>query len=128
MITTYEKFNNLLRKELGDSSKFEEEMKKYEKAEREFYADPLHWSNGKRRMHGLCPLRGKLNKHRKTEYKFRASSYIMEALEEIIDLKIKENWRYYNDFVNIEDINCGKKPYEFSVNANKTVVFEDNKV
>ncbi len=106
MVLLYEKLNNLLRKELEDSSKFEEQMKKHEEAERAFYANPLHWSNGKRRMHGLCPLRGKLNKHRKTEYEFHPSPYVMQAIEEIIDLKIKENLRY-QDFVTIKDMNFG---------------------
>ena len=124
MAAIYEKFNNLLRKELGDSSKFEEQMKIHEEVERAFYANPLHWSNGKRRMHGLCPLRGKLNKYRKTEFKLRFSPYIMQALEEIIDLKMKEDWRYQG-FATIEDIDFGKKPYEFSVNANKTISLED---
>ena len=28
---------------------------------KKFYSDPMHWSNNKRRMHGLGPLRGKSN-------------------------------------------------------------------
>nr|DAE65158.1 MAG TPA: hypothetical protein [Bacteriophage sp.] len=38
-----------------------EEKEEYERNKNAFYADPIHWSNNKRRRHGLPVLRGIVN-------------------------------------------------------------------
>jgi len=75
-----------------------EEMKE---AEIRWKNDPRHWTNNKRRLHGLCALRGVANKkdrlalpeHVKREYTRR----IFEITSEIMEVFLKESMDHVFD-------------------------------
>ena len=63
-----------------------QEKEEYEKKRAEFYANPLHWDNNKRRRCGLPVLRGKINKYRSKRYpSFHPSARLMCIIEDTLD-------------------------------------------
>lgn len=71
---------------------------------KQWRANPLHWTNNKRRINGLKPLRGKSNKN-----KFNPPLELVLLIEAAIE---EENQKYIKKIIdnlpNIEDIKCGK--------------------
>lgn len=64
----------------------EEELENYKKEKKKFYDNPLHWTNGKRRMNGLRPLRGKTNKTRLKKYpQFKLSFITYSLIEDLLN-------------------------------------------
>lgn len=94
-------------KEIEEIARKEEED--YEIAKKAFYDNPIHWSNNKRRRHGLRPLRGKTNKNRsKTFHRFLPTAALVcrieDSLNEIIENKFKDN-EFFNQFVTEKNLN-----------------------
>lgn len=90
-----------------------QEKEKYEAKKKEFYDNPLHWSNNKRRMRGLRPLRGAANKNRvKTFPPFKPTPRVFFLIEDIIEETLCEefkNDKFFNTFVDIKDVTMGEK-------------------
>ncbi len=90
-----------------------QEKEKYEIKKKEFYENPLHWSNNKRRMHGLPVLRGKVNKNRSKKFpSFRPTPRVFFLIEDIIEETLCENAKdnkFFNQFVDIKNIDIGDK-------------------
>ena len=78
----------------------------YEHNKVKFYSDPAHWSNNKRRMHGLHTLRGESNKDRKTRYQpYRPSYKLFDAVYAFLQLKCNQAIENcFRDFANVKDI------------------------
>lgn len=88
-----------------------QEKEEYEKKRAEFYANPLHWDNNKRRRCGLTVLRGKVNKGRSKRYpSFHPTARLFCILEDIIEEaltgKLKGN-EFFNNFVDYKDMDFG---------------------
>ena len=90
-----------------------QEKENYEIKKKEFYENPLHWSNNKRRMHGLPVLRGRVNKCRSKKFpSFRPTPKLFFLIEDIIEETLCENWKdnkFFNKFVDIKNIDVGDK-------------------
>ena len=88
-----------------------QEKEEYEKKRAEFYANPLHWDNNKRRRCGLPVLRGKINKYRSKRYpSFYPTTRLMCIIEDTIDEVITDgfkNDKYFEKFVDIKDMALG---------------------
>ena len=88
-----------------------EEKEEYERNKSAFYADPIHWSNNKRRRHGLSVLRGDINKYRSKIYPaFHPSVKFFGLLDDIITEKLEDNFKnneYFNSFVEEKDLAVG---------------------
>lgn len=68
------------------------EKEEYEKQRAEFYSNPLHWDNNKRRFHGLSVLRGKINKNRRKKFRsFIPSHYIFSLIDKVITNRIADD-------------------------------------
>lgn len=84
------------------------EYEKYKTKRAKFYADPLHWTNNKRRRHGLHSLRGKVNKYRqKTFHSFQSPAvfyYLEDLIAEVLPKKMDEN---FSKFVDVKDLALG---------------------
>lgn len=74
----------------GEQFKQEQEANKleYQKEKEVFDADPIHWSNNKRRLHRLNCLRGKINKTREKQFIDYSKWSLFKILEEVVDYKI----------------------------------------
>ena len=88
-----------------------QEREEYEKKKADFYNNPLHWNNNKRRNYGLPVLRGRCNKYRSKKYpSFRPTARLMCAIEDIIDEvltnKFKNN-EFFGKFVDFKDVCVG---------------------
>ncbi len=86
-----------------------EEKEKWESDKIEFEANPLHWSNNKRRRNGLPVLRGSVNRSRATKFHSfkptpRAFFYIEDLMDEILPQKLDG---FFNQFVEIKDMSLG---------------------
>lgn len=96
-------------KELDKLAK--EEKEEYERNKNAFYADPIHWSNNKRRRHGLSVLRGSVNKYRSKTYPaFRPTVKFFGLLDDIVAETIENNFKnneYFNSFVEVKDLPAG---------------------
>lgn len=111
-------FNDILNykptgKELTRQKEIEEiarqEKEEYEKKKANFYNNPLHWDNNKRKRYGLLVLRGRVNKGRVKRYpSFRPTPrlfYILEdTIDEVLTDKFKSN-KFFQKFVDIKDFN-----------------------
>ena len=90
-----------------------QEKEEYEIKKKEFYENPLHWSNNKRRMHGLATLRGRVNKCRSKKFhSFRPTPRVFFLIEDIIEETLCENWKddkYFGRFADVKNINVGDK-------------------
>ena len=88
-----------------------QEKEEYEKKRAEFYANPLHWDNNKRRRCGLPVLRGKINKYRSKRYpSFYPTTRLMCIIEDTIDEVLTDgfkNNKFFEKFVEIKDIALG---------------------
>ena len=96
-----------------------EEKEEYERNKNAFYADPIHWSNNKRRRHRLSVLRGDVNKYRSKTYPaFRPTVKFFCLLDDIVAETIENNFKnneYFNSFVEEKDIAiCDAKVFRAS--------------
>lgn len=92
---------------------FENEYDKYIQERTEFYNNPYHWSNNKRRIHGLCTLRGNVNKFRSKKFpSFRINDYIFDFVTNIMDECIGNKiLKSLNYFAGINDVYLGDKDF-----------------
>ena len=76
----------------------------------EYKTNPDYWSNNKRKMHGI-PMRRKQNKIKRKTYWYRKHrQQFLNIIEFIIDETIGGIIpKFYNDFVDIRDFECGDK-------------------
>lgn len=123
-------FNDILNykptgKELIRQKKIDEILRKekeeYEQKRTEFYNNPLHWNNNKRRRYGLSVLRGRVNKGRSKRYPSfrptpRAFFIIEDVIDEVLTDKFKNN-EFFNKFVDYKDLSLGNAK-EFYVRNN----------
>ena len=89
------------------------EKEDYEKKKTDFYNNPLHWSNNKRRRHHLPVLRGNINKHRSKRYPlFHPTTRICCLIEDVIDEVLTDNMKnnkFFRQFVDVKNIGVGDK-------------------
>lgn len=83
------------------------DINNYKTRREEFYNNPMHWDNNKRRSAGLPVLRGNLNKYRSKVFKSSViSSELFEETERGIN-KIISNCAfsssYFDKFVEVEN-------------------------
>ena len=83
------------------------DVNNYKTRKEEFYNNPMHWDNNKRRNAGLPVLRGNLNKYRSKVFRSSViSSELFEETERVID-KTFSNYAfcssYFDEFVKAED-------------------------
>ena len=118
--TIRDSFNNILNhkptgKELTRQKEIDkiarQEKEEYGKKRADFYNNPLHWDNNKRRRCGLPVLRGRINKSRSKRYpSFRPTACLFCTLEEVIEEaltdKLKSN-EFFNNFVDYKDMDFG---------------------
>ncbi len=86
-----------------------EELKEYRRKKKAFYDNPIHWSNNKRRTHGLPTLRGSVNKYRLKEYpgffpSVRFFGMMEDLFDEILITTIEDD---FNSFVEVKDLAAG---------------------
>ena len=78
----------------------------YEVKKKAFYADPMNWTNNRRKMAGLPTLRGAAHRHRQTVYPpFKLSSQLYLDIEFFIESEIKdkiEAWK--KEYIAVWDI------------------------
>lgn len=83
----------------------------YEKKRTEFYNNPLHWDNNKRRRYGLPVLRGRINKYRSKRYpSFHPTARLFCAIEDTIDEVLTDKFKnneFFGKFVDIKDMAVG---------------------
>ena len=88
-----------------------QEKEQYKIKKKEFYENPLHWSNNKRKMQGLHTLRGRVNKYRNKKFPaFKPTPRVFFLIEDIIEETLCENWKndkIFNDFVDIKNVSVG---------------------
>lgn len=88
-----------------------EEKEEYERNKNAFYTDPIHWSNNKRRRHGLSVLRGDVNKYRSKLYPaFRPTVKFFGLLDDVVAETLEDNFKnneYFNSFVKEKDLVVG---------------------
>ena len=100
-----------------------QEKKEYEIKKKEFYENPLHWSNNKRRMRGLPVLRGMNNKYRSKKFhSFKPTPRVFFLMEDIVEEMICNSWKdnnFFDKFVDFKDIDIGDKN-EYVINFRKT--------
>lgn len=103
----WESWNIEWRKEIWD----------YEAAQKNFYNDPLHWSNNKRRRHGLPALRGNINQERSKHFRsFRPSVRLFNLIADATSEQISTNLQgseYYCKFVEAKEVAKGDFPYNY---------------
>ena len=113
-------FNNILNykptgKELTRQKEIDkiarQEKEEYEKKKAEFYRNPLHWDNNKRRRYGLPVLRGRINKYRSKRYpSFHPTARLMCIIEDTIDEVLTDGFKdnkFFEKFVDIKDMALG---------------------
>lgn len=86
-----------------------EELEEYRRKKKAFYDNPIHWSNNKRRRHGLPVLRGRVNKCRLKEYpgfhpSVRFFGMMEDLFDEILITTMEDN---LNSFVEVKDLVVG---------------------
>jgi hypothetical protein len=88
------------------------EEEEYNKNRFDFYNDPSHWDNNKRRRHHLPVLRGNKNKHRsKTFPCFYPTARFFCVIEDIIDDVLGDvitQDKFFNQFVDIKNLEVGE--------------------
>ena len=69
----------------------------YKAKKKAFYADPMNWTNNRRKMMGLPTLRGAAHRHRQTIYPpFKLSSQLYLDIKFFVDSEIEnklETWK-----------------------------------
>jgi len=116
-MTIIKELNNCLHqektpREIEIEKILKEEKDQYEKDKKEFYSNPLHWSNNKRKYAGLPVLRGKINKHRIKKFRSfhpipRIFFLIEDTIDEMISAQIQKP-EFFNSFVEIKNFKKGK--------------------
>jgi hypothetical protein len=115
-------FNNFLNrkqtdKELARQQEIDrlaaEEKEKYYRRKAEFYANPLHWDNNKRRRHGLSLLRGNSNKNREKVFPpfhsdVRFFCLMEDMFDEVLSNKIKQG-EFFEQIIDMKDIGISDK-------------------
>ena len=109
--------HKLTDKELARRKEIEEitrkEKEDYEKKRADFYNNPLHWSNNKRRRHHLPVLRESINKNRSKRYpSFHPTARICCLIEDVVDDILTDNFKnnkFFNQFVDVKDLGIGDK-------------------
>jgi hypothetical protein len=104
-------------KELTRQKEIEElaakEKEEYNRKRYDFYNDPLHWDNNKRRRHHLPVLRGNKNKYRsKTFPAFHPTVRFFCTIEDMIDDVLGDvitQDRFFNQFVDTKNLEWGDK-------------------
>lgn len=88
-----------------------EELEEYRRKKKAFYDNPIHWSNNKRRRHGLSVLRGDINKYRSKIYPaFHPSVKFFGLLDDIITETLVDKFKnneYFNSFVEVKNLAVG---------------------
>lgn len=88
-----------------------QEKEEYEKKKTNFYNNPLHWDNNKRRKYGLPVLRGNINKCRSKRYpSFHPTARLMCIIEDAIDEVLTDgfkNNKFFEKFVDYRDMALG---------------------
>ena len=88
-----------------------QEKEEYEKKRAEFYSNPLHWDNNKRRRYGLPVLRGRINKYRSKRYpSFHPTARLMCIIEDTIDEVLTDGFKdnkFFEKFVDYKDMALG---------------------
>lgn len=83
------------------------DINNYKIRREEFYNNPIHWDNNKRRHAGLSVLRGDLNKYRSKVFKLSViSSELFEETENEIDNAFSDyafTSSYFDEFVEVEN-------------------------
>ena len=78
----------------------------YEAKKNAFYADPMNWTNNRRKMEGLPTLRGAAHRHRQTIYPlFKLSSHLYLDIKFFIESETEnelEAWK--KEYVAMWDI------------------------
>lgn len=74
---------------IGLQKKKKEELEEYNRKKKEFYDNPIHWTNNKRRRYGLPVLRGEVNKNRSKRYSSNPPTLFSILVKDII----KDTWR-----------------------------------
>lgn len=115
-------------KDLEIEQILQEELRKYEHDKAEFEANPLNWTNNKRRRFRLPTLRGSFNKNRKTKFhSFKPTPRIFFALEAAIEEILPQRLEYnFKQFVDVKDINFGE-PY-ISINPDTIADLNNRKM
>ncbi len=89
-----------------------QEKEEYEKKRAEFYNNPLHWSNNKRRRYHLSTLRGSTNKDRSKCYpSFHPTARLFCAIEDMIDEVLTDKFssnEFFGRFVDVKDVTVGE--------------------
>lgn len=79
----------------------------YKTRREEFYNNPMHWDNNKRRSAGLPVLRGNLNKYRSKVFRSSvSSSELFKEIEREINKAFSDyafSNSYFDEFVKVED-------------------------
>lgn len=114
-------FNNILKykptsQELIRKKEIEkiarQEKEEYEKKRTDFYSNPLHWDNNKRRRCRFPVLRGNINRHRSKRYpSFHPTACLMCTIEDIINEVLADkfkNYEFFGQFVDIKDLVIGE--------------------
>lgn len=111
-------FNDILNREPTEREKelkkiALQEKEEYKKKRADFYNNPLHWDNNKRRRCGLPTLRGKVNRYRTKRYpSFMPSAYFFGMLDDIIEEKIcskLSSGEFFNEFVDFRNVDIGEQ-------------------
>ena len=93
------------------------EKEDYEKKKKDFYDNPLHWDNNKRKRHHLPVLRGSTNKNRSKRYhSFHPTAHICCLIEDVIDEVLTDNMKnneFFGQFVDVKNIGVGDKDLFF---------------
>lgn len=88
------------------------DKKEYDRVRKIYHANPVNWTNNKRRLHGLPTLRGYTNKNRNMDchyYWFSAETYAL--MEEIIDDALCDKFigkQWTDNFVTVNGFGIGK--------------------
>lgn len=83
------------------------DINNYKIRREEFYNNPIHWDNNKRRNAGLPVLRGNLNKYRSKVFRSSVvSSELFKETEKAINKSFSNyafSSSYFDEFVKVED-------------------------
>lgn len=109
-------FNKILNhepdeKELKLREVARKEREEYLQKKENFYNEPLHWSNNKRRRNGLPVLRGSANHKDRCRFpSFHPTAFLFGIVENMIEDKLTNklsNDQFFNQFVDYRDLDLG---------------------
>ena len=93
--------------------------------------DPRHWTNNKRRLHGLCEFRGKLNdkdRFNPPTQKIIASNDGVEAFCRLVEEEQKKSLNtLFENFADIKDVQLGDRVTRVSFKEGKGIEREKTK-